>query len=82
MSSKNVLALVGPDYEGDLDENDPKVREFAEAQGVKLILWQEIQKNAVSSESITGLIICGHAVVNPPLLDRFVNLKIVSNYGA
>jgi len=26
----NILALVGPDYSGDIDENDPKVREFAE----------------------------------------------------
>jgi len=77
----NILALVGPDYSGDIDENDPKVREFAEAEGVKIVLWKEIAGDTFAQSDISGLLICGHAVVNVQLLDSFPNLKIVSNYG-
>ena len=76
-----ALALVGPSFTGSLDENDPAVRVQLERQGVSIVSWEAHECGEVTAADIGALIICAHAPVDDALLDKFPNLRVVSNYG-
>jgi len=76
-----VLVLVGPTLIEEMDDNDPSVRELAEKEGIIFVTYTKLTDGAVDANNITAIVVCGHAVVDKPLLDRLPNVKVVSNYG-
>ena len=56
---------------------------FALEHGLTLVTWDDIQNDSSGDlgNAVKGMIVCAHAPVDNALLDKFPNLKVVSNYG-
>lgn len=63
-----------------LGDNPPPALTEMLPDDYQIVPWTE-SPDAESAETITGIVTYGHPSVDGPLLDRFPNLRVVSNHG-